>query len=194
MFKEQFHIEESRLKWIAQQTPLIYSECTTVHSTGEVSLPEYLENFKRVHSDHNSLDDAKSTTRRRQRHTSKKTSRPISLTVLGPIHLSKISKSKKRGPTPLHKQLNIIKGSTTHQSIDEIKITLRSVIDNVLCRSKRIAEYKEKLNALKSCLILDLNMNATFPPNKITLCRSEQLSKSKRLNNTISCSVVQPDP
>ena len=147
-----------------------------------------------MQSDYNSLDNAKPTTRRHQRYISKKTSQLISPTVLGPIYSSKISKSKKRGSTLLHKQPSIIKDSATHQSINKIKTALRLVIDNIPHRSKRITEYRGKLNMLESCLILDLNINATFPLNKITPYRSEQLFKNKRLNKTISRPVIRPDP
>ena len=192
--REQLRIEESRLEWTTQQIPFIYPECTTVYSIGEVSLPDHLENARIVQSDHNSLGDVKPIMRRRQRHTSKKTPRPTKPTVLGPVHSPKISKSKKRGPALLYQQPSITKGGATRQPIDKTKTAPRSVIDNVPRRSKRIADRREKPNALESCLLLDSNMNVTFSHNKTSPCRSEQLSKDQRLDNPISRPVVQQDP
>ena len=192
--KEQFHIEESRLEWIAQQIPVIYSECATVYSIGGVLLPDHPENARIVQLDQNLLDDAKPTVRHYQQHSGYKKSRSISHAVLDPVHSSKISKSKKRESALLHQQPSINKGSTRRQQITRKEMMLLSAVDVVPRRSKRIAQRREKLGTLEPSFILDSNINMPPPPTNTTPCRSEHLSKNKGSNHTISRPVVQPDP
>ena len=192
--QEQLHIEESRLKWIAQQIPVVHSECITVHSVGEALLPDHIENARVVQLDQNLLDDAKPTARRYQQRSGNKKSRSISNAVLGPVHSSKISKSKKRGPAPFHQQPSMTNGGASRLQVTNTETMLLSSVNVVSRRSKRIAQRMEKPDTLESSFILDSNMNVPFPPTNITPCRSEHLSKNKESSRTISRPVVRPDP
>ncbi|MCJ1241032.1 hypothetical protein MMC14_009036 [Varicellaria rhodocarpa] len=192
--QEQLHIEESRFKWITQQVPAIHSECTTVHSAGEALLPNHLENARMVQLNQNLLDDAKPTAQRYQQRSGNKKSRPVSHAVLGPAHSSRISKSKKREPAPLHQQPSIAKGGAGRKQINKTETMLLSAVDVVPRRSKRIAQVREKLDTLESGFILDSKINVASPPTDITPCRSENLSKNKGSSRTISRPMVRPDP
>ena len=191
--QELLHIKESRLEWITQQISVIHLEYTTVHSVREALLPHHLTNAKIVQPDENLLTNAKPTVQRYQRHFNNNKSRSISRAILSPIHSSKISKSKKKGPTPLHQQINITKSNASRQQITKTETKLLSAVNIVPRSSKRIAERKKKLDTLKSSVILDSNMNVSSPPTNVTPCRSKQLYKNKGSNSILSGSMTRPD-
>ena len=172
---------------------MIYSKYFTVYSVRKALLSNHIENARIVQLDQNLLDHAKSTTRRHQQRSGNKKSRSISDALLGPVHSSKISKSKKRGPAPLHQQPSIIKGGASRKQIAKTETMLFSAVDVVPRRSKRIAQRREKLDILESSFILDSKINVPSPPTNITSYKSENLFKNKGLSRTTSRLVVRSD-
>ena len=200
--RKQVRPLESRLAWIEQQLSALIAECAV--STTEVPTSDPLKNqtipptrasqsSQTTYKDVRAKRTSRSTLHGNQRLDRDKRHAPA-YSMLGPVHLYKVSKAAGGKPPRPRKQSTISgehnKGQTQGP---HAKVSPSLPISVTQRRSSRLGNNQNKSTALETGQIADLDKSARPPPSNIIMRRSDRILKQS--DTALSpAGVLQIDP